>query len=129
MLLFSSHNHANLPYLDTSLGSVWRGALRSPRDLARAVYHSRSVTQRLRNRRAARAFERANTDHAVINDPVHDHRLAHYFIERDAQERQLADAGYELVEALDADGQTVAPGATAERSACLHYVARWRSAA
>ena len=123
-LLFSSHNQANIPSLDPAQGSITHGALHSPRDLARAVYQSRTVPKRMRNRRAARRFERAGGDYAIVNDPVHDHRLAHYYIARDAQERQLADAGFTLVDALDVDGQPVPPGADAASSASLHYAAR-----
>lgn len=124
-LVFSSHNRANIP----SLGATHGSAFSSPGRFARAVYRSRSVPQRLRNRRAARVFEHADGDYAIVNDPVHDHRLAHYYIARDAQERQLASAGFELIEVFDTDGGLVARGADAPRSASLHYAARTVSGA
>jgi SAM-dependent methyltransferase len=124
VLIFSSHNQANVPFLDTSLRYYTRGALRSPGAFARAVYYTARLPVRLRNRRAARAFERDGGAYAIINDPVHDHRLAHYYIRRDAQERQLADARLKLVDCLDIEGRPVGPGEEAERSSELHYAAR-----
>jgi SAM-dependent methyltransferase len=115
-LLFSSHNQANIPHT--------RALPRTPREFAAAVYHSRHLPQRLRNRRFARAYEHSESDYAIVNDAVHDHRLAHYYIRRDAQERQLAEAGLELVDCLDVDTHPVARGETAERSSALHYAAR-----
>lgn len=128
-LLFSSHNRAHIPHLDTSLRSAYRGALRSPRGFARAVYASRTITRRMRNRRLARSFERLDGDYALVNDAVHDHRLVHYYITRDAQAAQLAEAGLELVACFDIAGRPVPPGETAERSASLHYAARRRTSA
>lgn len=130
VLLFSSHNQAHLPLMDLGLSAHLHGAFRSPRDFARAGYHALRMPVRIRNRRAARALERRDgTDYALVNDPVHDHALVHYFISRDAQERQLAELGCELVDCLDVDGRTVAPGEGAERSSELHYAARRRTSA
>lgn len=128
VLLFSSHNQANIPYLDTSLGATMRGAFSSPRGFARAGYHLVRLPRRARNRRVARTFERRDGDYALVNEPVHDHALVHYFIARDAQERQLAAAGLQLVDCFDVDGRAVGPGETAERSTELHYAARLRTA-
>jgi SAM-dependent methyltransferase len=129
VLLFSSHNQANIPYLDTSLGSYARGALSSPGALARALYGSRTFARRARNRRTARAFERQDVGYALVNDPVHDHRLVLYYIGRDAQERQLAEAGLTLVDCFDVDGRAVPAGVAAERSSELHYAARRQTSA
>ena len=115
LLLFSTHNQAHIPHM--------HALPRSPREVARAVYHARHFPQRVRNRRFARAFEHADSEYAIVNDSAHAHRLAHYYIRRDAQERQLADAGFALLECLDLDAHPVAPGETAERSASLHYAA------
>ncbi|MEA2126078.1 MAG: hypothetical protein QOI80_2860 [Solirubrobacteraceae bacterium] len=123
VLLFSSHNQANIPYLDTSLGSYARGALSSPSEFARAVYHSRHFVRRLRNRRTARTFETDAGEYALVNDPVHEHRLVHYFIRRDAQARQLAAIGLELEACFDTDGRDVPGGEDAETSTELHYAA------
>ena len=129
VLLFSSHNYANIPHLDTSLGAYLKGAFRSPRGFARAVYHVVLLPRRMRNRRVARSFERRDVEYALVNEPVHDHRLVHYFISREAQERQLAAVGLELVDCYDIDGRSVGPGETAEHSSELHYAARVRTSA
>lgn len=129
VLLFSSHNQANLPHQDTSLGAFARGALSSPRDFARTLYHSRRIAKRVRNRRSSKRFEHADGDFALVNDPVHDHALVMYFIGRDAQERQLTAAGFELVDCFDVDGRAVPADAPAERSTELHYAARRRTSA
>jgi SAM-dependent methyltransferase len=123
VLLFSSHNQAHIPYLDTSLGSYARGAFRSPGQFARAVYYSRHFLRRLRNRRTARTFEADAGEYALVNDPVHEHRLVHYYIGRDAQARQLAAIGLQLEACFDVDGRDVPPGETAETSFELHYAA------
>ncbi len=129
VLMFSSHNFANIPHLDTSVSAYMRGAFRSPRGFARAAYHLLLLPRRLRNRRVARSFERRDVEYALVNEPVHDHRLVHYFIGRDAQERQLAAVALELVDCYDIDGRAVGPGETAERSTELHYAARLRTSA
>jgi SAM-dependent methyltransferase len=129
ILLFSSHNQANIPRLDTSIGSYARGALRSPGTFARAIYHSRHLPRRVRNRRFARTFETDASEYAIVNDPVHEHRLAHYYIRRDIQARQLAGAGLELVACLDVEGREVPAGEDAEASSELHYAAKRPAAA
>lgn len=129
VLLFSSHNQANIPHLDTSLAAYLRGAFGSPRDFARAVHHAILLPRRARNRRTARSFERRDVEYALVNEPVHDHRLVHYFISRDAQERQLAAVGLELVDCFDIEGRAIGPGETAECSTELHYAARLRTSA
>jgi SAM-dependent methyltransferase len=115
LLLFSSHNQAHIPRM--------HALPRTPREIARAVYHARHFPQRVRNRRHARAFEHAESEYAIVNDSAHEHRLAHYYIRRDAQERQLADAGLTLVECLDLEARPVRSCETAARSASLHYAA------
>jgi SAM-dependent methyltransferase len=116
LLLCSSHNQAHVPLMHR--------VPRSPRELARAVYHAPHLLRRLRNRRRARAFEESANGYAIVYDSAHDNRLAHYYIGRDEQERQLADAGLELLECLDLDARPVGPGEAAERSTALHYAAR-----
>jgi SAM-dependent methyltransferase len=120
VLLFSSHNKAHVPLMH------WMP--HSPRELAAAIYHARHLARRLRNRRRTRAFEQSANGYAIVNDGAHDNRLAHYYIGRDAQERQLAEAGFELLECLDLDARVVGAGETAERSSTLHYAARTAAA-
>jgi hypothetical protein len=82
------------------------------------------VPRQLRNRRRLARFERHERDYAILNDFAHDYSLLHYYVDRDAQERQLLEAGFETIECLDGGGRTVAHGDPAAGDPELHYVAR-----
>ena len=58
------------------------------------------------------------------SDISHDYGALHYYTTRDAQERQLAEHGFVLLECLDRDGRPVPEGEDAAHSSELHYVAR-----
>jgi len=132
VLIFSSHN---LGYVDgaggpasptRSAAAVRRAASRLARtsfvDLAgRSVRLARGA----RNRRRLKPLERRAVDHAILNDSEGDFGALHYYVRRDDQERQLAAAGYALLECLDAEGRTVTAGRDGD-SPWLHYVARPR---
>jgi hypothetical protein len=90
---------------------------------AQAVAALGRIPRRFSNRRRLARLERRVADHAIINDEAHDFGLLHYYIGRDAQERQLSELGYELVECLDVDGRPVEKGARGIGSS-LHYVAQ-----
>ena len=62
-------------------------------------------------------LERRESDYALVNDQAHDFRFLHYYIGRDAQDRQLEEAGFELLECLDGDGSAGAVGRDGVRSA------------
>lgn len=124
VLLMSAHNRAHIPHMDTSAGVLDRSALQSPRGLVRAVWRMRLVPARTRNRRLARPFERSEPGYQVVNDPAHAHRFAHYYIGRDAQERQFADAGFTLEDCLDHEAVDVPAGAEPAGSTSLHFAAR-----
>ena len=79
---------------------------------------------RTRNHRRIAPLERREPDYALVNDQAHDYQLLHYYIGRDAQGRQLADAGFELLDCLDGDGHTVQAGDAASGQSELHYAAR-----
>jgi hypothetical protein len=103
--------------------------LRSPtdlraRNLIRRAGRLALMPFRLRNRRALLSFERQGDGWAIVNDDAHTYRLVHYYISRDAQERQLREEGFELIECLDDDGKTVAPGETGEDYVELYFIAR-----
>ena len=76
------------------------------------------------NRRRLVRFERVETEYAILNDVAHGYAVMHYYIDRDAQQRQLEAHGYELLCCLDLDGEPVLPGDAAAHSSELHYVAR-----
>lgn len=85
------------------------------------------VPRRIRNRRRLVRFELHMPEYAILNDTGHDHAALHYHVSRDAQARQFAALGLELLECLDLDGDPVGPGEAASQSPELHYVARVRA--
>ena len=129
LLIFSSHNLDSVE--PTKDSPEPRGRLRNaagllleasnfpPRDAPRLA---RRLLVRRRNRRRLGPLQYAGDGHAMINDQAHDFSLLHMYIQRDEQERQLRDCGYELLECLDADGMAVETGAKS-RAPWLHYVA------
>jgi SAM-dependent methyltransferase len=117
LLIVSSHNRGHGPRRRKPT-DVRRG---DPVKLAADVVR---LPRRVRNSRRARRFERDEGHYAVLNDVSHDYRALHYYIARDDQERQLRDHGFELLEALDLDGDPVEPGGQAPDCPELHYVAR-----
>lgn len=118
MLILSSHNLASAPQREKPTHVRWgEHPIRIAADLAR-------VPRRVRNHRRVRSFERTEDRYAILNDISQDYGALHYYLTRDEQERQLREHGFELLECLDLDGHTVAPGEQAAHSAELHYVAR-----
>jgi SAM-dependent methyltransferase len=115
LFVMSSHNLAAAPLIrrPTQIGSPSR------RELARNVLH---LPLRVYNRRRLQPLERHEADHAILNDLANDYSLLHYYVERDAQERQFSEHGFTLVDCLDADGTLVPPGERAETCHWLHYV-------
>jgi SAM-dependent methyltransferase len=130
LLVFSSHNLAHLdPAAHAPVGAgggLGPGALarklvdRSPAQMLKGAGR---LARRASNRRRLSALEYRGADHAVINDVAHDYGLLHYYIRRDDQGRQLAELGLELVESLELEGGSVAPGSDGAGSS-LYYVAR-----
>jgi SAM-dependent methyltransferase len=131
LLIFSSHN---LAYADN--GAAGSGAARGRLELARktlaeatgrpaadVIRFAARLPRRIRNRRRLGPLQQQGSDHAIINDSAHDYALLHYYIRRDDQARQLAEAGYELLECLDVDGRPVGAGDRTP-DPWLHYVAR-----
>jgi SAM-dependent methyltransferase len=117
LVILSSHNRAFVPSVPGPLRAALRGGTLS--DARRLLWWA---ANRLRLRRHLRDED----DYAIVNDEAHDFRLLHYYISRDAQERQFEAAAFTLVECLDLDGRLVERGEMAEQSSSLHYVARRR---
>jgi SAM-dependent methyltransferase len=130
LLVFSSHNLAYAQAISRSTRkaggfmTVVSGLLRRP-PAATAQLVPRLLRRR-RNRRRLGRLEHWDADHAVLNDSAHDYSLLHYYIRAEQQVRQLAAAGYELVEALETDGTPVPEGRDGFGPS-LYYVARARS--
>jgi SAM-dependent methyltransferase len=127
-LIFSTHD---LAYLDHTPGprewetpsrrqTLAKFVERSPAEMVRAVRRRRREAA---NKRRLGPLQEWHADHAIINDFPHDYSLLHYYIRRDDQERQLAEVGFELVECLDVNGNTLGPGGSGPTDS-LHYVAR-----
>ncbi|HWF73964.1 MAG TPA: class I SAM-dependent methyltransferase [Solirubrobacteraceae bacterium] len=142
LLIFSSHNLARsdgsapAPGIDAEAGPgaggeprlrplVRRALSKPPIELLTAIARMpRAALARRRNRRRMAALESRGPDYAIINDLAHDYALLHYYIGRDAQQRQLEALAYELVECLDPRGRTVGAGEAGD-GPWLFYVARW----
>jgi SAM-dependent methyltransferase len=117
LLIMSSHNRAFVPRLDRPLEIRNRRLIDAARDLARWPSWRR-------NRRRLLPYERTEPDYSILNDKSHDFMALHYYIARNAQERQLAAHGFELLECRDQADRLVASGETAAADPELHYVAR-----
>lgn len=118
LLLMSSHNRAHVPFVPPPLRWV------RSRDPVRFARRAARLPRALRNHRRLRALQREEDGYALVNDEAHDYSLLLYYVTRDAQERQLAEVGFSLVECLDGDGEPVPPGEDAARWPELHYAAR-----
>jgi SAM-dependent methyltransferase len=114
VLVFSTHNR-DAP-LDRPVDWLRFG----PIAVAKLI---RNAPRWLPNRRRLRRHEREEATYAIRNDSAHDFGALHYYIARADQERQLAGAGFELIECLDLAGEPVPPN-TRSTVAELHYVAR-----
>lgn len=117
LFVLSSHNHAFAPFNRKPTQIL----ARNPR---RVLANVLAVPRRTRNYRRLAPHIREEPGYAVLVDEAHDFSLLHYYIGRDAQELQLNEHGYELIECLALDGTTVARGEDAAHCPELHYVAR-----
>ncbi|MEA2144234.1 MAG: hypothetical protein QOI64_2664 [Solirubrobacteraceae bacterium] len=117
LLMMSTHNRDYAPRVRDPLRLRHRGPLRAAVTLAR-------LPRWTRNRRRQLPFEHHEPGYAVLNDVSHDFSALHYYIWRDAQELQLGEHGFALMECLDLDGHAVDSDHAAPGCPELHYVAR-----
>lgn len=117
LLMMSTHNLAHASHIPNPMQQ-----LRSQHPL-RAARELRYLPRRQRNWRRALPLQHVASDHSILVDEAHDYTILHYYVGRDAQERQLAELNFELLECLDLDGQPVAAGEGASSHPELHYVA------
>jgi hypothetical protein len=117
LLIFSSHRQ---DFASSQAGWA-RVLLGSPRHRLRSALRT---PLRVRNRRRLRAREPRAVGYELRNDEAREFGVLRYYISRDGQERQLSELGYELLECLDLEGQSVARSASAGGSRRLFYVAR-----
>jgi SAM-dependent methyltransferase len=119
LLVMSAHNLGYVPQLRTPTDV--RVQLAHPRAF---VFDVLRMPARIRNRRRLLPLEEQGSGWALVNDGVYDFSMLHYFISSDAQEEQLRQHGFELIECLDLEGRRIAPGDEAPDTVELHYVAR-----
>ena len=117
LLVFSAHNRnctlgTAAPQLEFNLNPLYQ--LREVAAYLRSVVNHRRIKPRQR-------FER---DYALLNDGAHNHSVLHYYILRNVQAKQLAGAGFELIECLDESGQTLHPGDDDSACSSIYYLAR-----
>jgi hypothetical protein len=130
LLIFSSHNLNDLDRpSDDGAGNHRSGRVaavadilldKTPRQLASAA---RRLPARTRNRRRLEPQQHRGDGYAIVNDSTFDYGLLHYFITREAQGRQLAEMGYEVVDCLDREGRSL-PDGEPGTGPWLHYLAR-----
>ena len=113
---FSSHNRSALRLARRP----WDPAGLGPRRFGRwLVRRPRAIL----NYSRLAALQRVEEDYAIVVDDSLDYSLLQIYIGRDAQERQLATHGLELLDCFDDDGAPIDIGGTAGWSVSLTYVA------
>jgi SAM-dependent methyltransferase len=114
---FSAHNRA---FADARSGPHI-GFSRNPVTQAANVLR---WVRRARNHARLRTFEFDGPEYAVVNDAAEEYSLLHYYITRDAQRRQLDEAGLGLVEMYDRWLNPVSELTDDSASPWIWYVAR-----
>lgn len=71
-----------------------------------------------------KALHRFEFEYALLNDSGNNYHTLHYYVTRDVQTRQLAGAGFELLECLGDWGETLGPNSRDEVYPSILYVAR-----
>ena len=117
LLIMSTHNRAVAARLGEPLELLHHG----PRHFAATAIR---LPRWLPNRHRVRRSEREEPDYAILNDISHDFLGLHYYIDRDAQERQFEAHRFSLVGCFDLDGREVSRGEDAAGYSELHYVAQ-----
>lgn len=125
VLVMSSHNRAYLPRVrppwHIRVAGLMRGRPRGVLEFAADVVRA---PRRVRRHARLRGLELRTPDFALISDGAHEFTLVHYFIDPQAQFRQLREEGLEPELAADLDGREITTGAEAPDCPEIHYVAR-----
>jgi SAM-dependent methyltransferase len=130
LLVFSAHNLASRDRATVSAappagtGSRVVGLIRkvTDRQIGWLVRRLLSTPRRMLNRRRLGPLQYRGSDHAVVNDDAHDFGLLHYYIGSVAQQRQLSELGYRLIEVREFSGPAVPLGEEGQEGS-LYYVA------
>lgn len=116
MLVFSSHNR------DVH-GLGRRPALQRSRNPVTQLAFSVHWCMKLVDRARLAHRQRFTDEYAIVNDGVHRVAMLYYCIGPGKQQRQLADAGFELQETFDKCGRSQPSAACVADSEWLFYVA------
>lgn len=117
LLVFSTHNRN---YVHAGSGPKVR-------------FHRNPITQmrvlveyllESRNHRRIKPFHYFEADYALLNDSGNSYHTLHYYITREVQQRQLENAGFELIESLGDWGETLGDMSRDEVYSSILYVAR-----
>ena len=117
LLVLDTHNLAHAPQRRRPTDVP----MDSPRQFVRSAA---GMPVKLYNHRRLARHEQTGDGWAILNDEAHRFMALHYYVDRGEQERQLRDAGLELVAIIDVSGTALGPGDRAPRSPSLTYVAR-----
>jgi SAM-dependent methyltransferase len=117
LYLFSSHNRR---YRHAHDGPRLHYSRNPLTQLGYVLQFGRSVA----NRRTRKPLEREEPEYAIINDIAHDFCMVHYYIDRESQAKQLAEAGFELLETFGENGAVLRPADDDSDSGELYYVTR-----
>lgn len=120
LFYFSSHNRNSTSALAGAAHGPRMRRAAGPYRQARAA--AAYLVSRVNHRRLARHQE-FRPDYAILNDGAHYWGLLHYYIDRESQDRQLAQAGFELMETFGPDGSLLSDTADDSVYTELHYVA------
>lgn len=123
LLYFSSHNRNS----SAALADARRGPrLRLTKNPYRLARRAVTYLEGRRNYPRLSKLQRFEDEYALLNDEGHGWGLLHYYIDRAAQERQLAATEFERLEVIAPDGRVLEPGDADAAYTELHYVARSR---
>jgi ubiquinone/menaquinone biosynthesis C-methylase UbiE len=78
----------------------------------------------MKNHLANKPKEVTNAEYEIRNDGSHRWQMVHYYIDRAAQERQLEENGFSVLDCVDWNGIPLSVGADDSRSGTLYYAAR-----
>lgn len=117
LLVFSSHNRN---YIHAGNGPT----LKIHRNPITQVRVFMDYLQECINHRRIKPFHRFETDYALLNDSGNSYHTLHYYITREVQQRQLANAGFDLIESLGDWGETLEANSRDEVYPSILYVAR-----
>ncbi len=118
MFVFSTHN------------SNWVGVglppqLERTKDPVRLLKNFFAHRKCIKNHARMKPLEERHETYAILNDISHEWLALLYYITREQQTRQLAEAGFKLLEVYDHNGIMLEAGMDNSHCAVLYYVCRW----